>query len=276
MYLDNNGTTPIDPRVTEAILPFLTTHFGNPSSSHVFGQAPHEALATARHNVATLLGCEPGEVTFTSGGTEAINWVLKGAMQALKVARPHQQGHVVTAVNEHVAVLETCKYLTTCGFAVTYVGMGRDGAVSVDDVVAAVRDDTWLVTLMHSNNETGVMNPVAEVSAALRSRFPDRHILVHTDASQSVGKVPTRVAELGVDFLNIAGHKLYAPKGVGVLFVSSDARVPALVPLMHGAGQERGKRAGTENIPYCVGLGVACTCFSKGAGNVLSACSGFA
>ncbi|HZU05829.1 MAG TPA: cysteine desulfurase family protein [Chloroflexota bacterium] len=248
IYLDYNATTPLDPAVLAAMRPYLETHFGNPSSSHVYGATARAGVETARAQVAALLGCAPDEVVFTGGGSESDNLALLG----VALAHRDRGDHIVTTQIEHPAVLETCRYLERrFGFRVTYLPVDGQGQVDPAAVEAALTPRTLLVSVMHANNETGVLQPVAAIAALAR-----RHgVLVHTDAAQSVGKVPVDVAELGVDLLTVAGHKLYAPKGVGALYVR---RGTVLDPLIHGAGHEGGRRAGTENVAGIVGLGAAC------------------
>jgi cysteine desulfurase len=247
IYLDYNATTPHDPEVVAAMRPYLEEEFGNPSSGHRYGEKPRQALDTARHQVAGLLGCAPEEVVFTSGGTEANNWAILGTVYAL-----HQRGrHIITSRFEHPAVLRVCAFLEKEGYEVTYLPVGEFGLVDAGDVQAALRPETILITIMHANNEVGTIQPIAEIAAIAKSRG----IRFHTDAAQSLGKITVEVNELGVDLLSLAGHKLYAPKGVGALFIRSGE---ALEPFMHGAGQEMGRRAGTENILEIVGLGKAC------------------
>lgn len=246
VYLDHNATTPVLPAVVEAMLPYLREHFGNPSSNHPLGLRARQAVDDARAQVAALLGCAPDEVVFTSGGTEASNLAIRGAA----AARPERR-RVVTSVIEHPASAEPCRWLEESGWSVTRLAVDTDGRVRPEDLHAAIRDDTSLVTLMHASNETGVLQPVAQLATAARSKGA----LSHTDAAQSLGKVPVNVDELGVDLLSLAGHKLYAPKGVGALFVRRGTR---LLPVVLGAGHERGLRPGTENVAAIVGLGVAC------------------
>jgi cysteine desulfurase len=246
IYLDYNATTPIDPRVTEAMGPFLTGGFGNPSSTHAEGRRAKSALEKARQRVACCLGCNPGEVVFTSGGSESNNLAIRGLVEA------RSGGHVITSAVEHPAVLEVVLALEIEGhIALTIVGVDRFGRVDPGTVAAALRDDTVLVSLMLANNEVGTMQPVREVAALCR----ERGVATHTDAAQAVGKVPVNVTDLGVDLLSVAGHKLYAPKGVGALFVREGVEV---MPQIRGAGHERGRRAGTENVLLAVGLGTAC------------------
>lgn len=247
IYLDYNATTPVAPSVQEAMLPFLTEHYGNPSSRHALGRACHEAVEDARGQVATLLGADREEIVFTSGGTESNNLALKGV---LLLDSPSAGGHLVISALEHPAVVEPARFLERLGYDVTVVGCDRQGVVDPDAVEAALRPDTRLVSIMHASNEIGTLQPLAEICEVCRRN----EVLVHTDAAQSVGKVRTMVDELGVDLLSIAGHKLYAPKGVGALYVR---RGVALEPVLHGAGHESGLRAGTENVPYIVALGRA-------------------
>lgn len=246
VYLDYNATTPVLPVVVDAMLPFLREHFGNPSSGHVYGQRTHVAVDRARGQVAALIGCDADEVIFTSGGTEANNLAIRGVTEA----RPGRR-HVVTSVIEHPATEQPCAWLERHDWRLTRLAVDADGRAKVDAAEAAIDGVTALVTLMHSNNETGVLQPIAEIAAFARRQGA----VMHTDAAQSVGKVAVDVRELGVDLLSIAGHKLYAPKGVGALYVR---RGTPLVPLVLGAGHERGLRPGTENVAYIVGLGVAC------------------
>ena len=246
IYLDYNATTPVLPEVVDAMLPYLREHFGNPSSDHVYGQLAREAVARARGQVAALLGCDADEVVFTGGGTEANNLAIRGVAEARAERR-----HVVTSVIEHPATAGPCDWLERHGWTVTRIAVDPDGRLRVADARAAIGDGTALLSMMHSNNETGVLQPVEETTAVARACGA----LVHTDAAQSAGKVHLDVRALGVDLLSIAGHKLYAPKGVGALFVK---RGTPLAPFMRGAGHERGIRPGTENVASIVGLGVAC------------------
>ena len=247
IYLDNNATTPIHPRVAVAIEPYLRGHPGNPSSSHAPGHEAAAAVAAARGQVADLLGCFTHEVVFTGGGSEADNLALKGVAWAYR----DRGRHLVVSAVEHPAVLETARFLQREGWEISVVGVDATGRVHPEAVTAALRDDTVLVSVMHSNNETGTINPIARIASAAHARGA----LMHTDAAQSTGKLPTRVDELGVDLLTVAGHKLYAPKGIGALYVR---RGVTLEPVIHGAGHEAGRRAGTENVPWIVGLGAAC------------------
>ncbi|MGM0577386.1 MAG: cysteine desulfurase family protein [Myxococcota bacterium] len=246
IYLDHNATTPILPDVVDAMLPFLREHFGNPSSGHVYGRRAHGAVERARGQVAALLGASPEEIVFTSGGTEANNLAIRGVTGALDDKR-----HVVTSEIEHPATTEPCRLLERRGWAVEWLPVDGDGRVRPADLAGAMRRNTALVTIMHANNETGSIQPIREVSEAARRVGA----LVHTDAAQSLGKVPVDVADLGVDLLSVAGHKLYAPKGVGALYVRAGT---PLEPVLRGAGHEGGLRPGTENVASIVGLGAAC------------------
>ena len=246
IYLDYNATTPIDPRVAEAMGPFLTGGFGNPSSTHAEGRKAKSALEEARVRVARGLGCLPTEVVFTSGGSESNNLAIRGVVEA------RGGGHVITSAVEHPAVLEVVLALEIEGrIALSIVGVDRFGRLDPEAVAAALRDDTVLVSLMLANNEVGTLQPVREVAALCR----ERGVAIHTDAAQAISKVPVNVEELGVDLLSVAGHKLYAPKGVGALYVREGMEIR---PQILGAGHEQGRRAGTENVLLAVGLGVAC------------------
>jgi cysteine desulfurase len=248
IYLDYNATTPVDPAVVEAMLPYLSIHFGNPSSAHAYGHAAHEAIDTAREQAASLLGCSASEITFTGGGSESDNLAIRG----VALARQHLGNHIITQVTEHPGILNTCRALERLhGFRVTCLPVDENGQVDPAQVEAAIDDKTVLVTVMHANNETGTLQPIAQIA-----EIAHRHgVLLHTDASQSVGKIPTRIDELGVDLLTVAGHKVYAPKGIGALYIR---RGLPLEPVIYGGGQEAGRRAGTENVAYMVALGTAC------------------
>jgi cysteine desulfurase len=248
IYLDYNATTPIAPEVLDAMLPFLQEQFGNPSSSHAYGAAAHEGMDRARRQVASLIGCAPDEIVFTGAGSEANNLAIKGVAFA---QRGHGD-HIVTSAVEHPAVLETCRYLVTrFGYRMTVLPVDGHGLVDPDDVARAIDSGTVLITIMHANNEVGTLQPISEITRIAR----DRGVAFHTDAAQSVGKVDANVDTLGVDLLTIVGHKLYAPKGIGALYVRNGTILDSLV---HGAGHEGGRRAGTENVPYMVALGAAC------------------
>lgn len=247
IYLDNNATTPVDPEAVEAMLPFLRGSFGNPSSGYALGKAARNAVAAAREQVAALLGAHPEEIVFTSCGTESDNAAIESAVRAYPERR-----HVVTAATEHDAVINYCAELRQSrGYEVTVLGVDSGGRIDLDELRAAVRPGaTALVSLMWGNNETGVLGPVAEAAAIAESNG----VLFHTDAVQAAGKVAMRLADLPVHYLAISGHKLHAPKGVGVLYVKRNVRFK---PLLIGGGQEQKRRAGTENVPHIVGLGVA-------------------
>lgn len=247
IYLDYNATTPHDPEVIAAMRPFFEEEFGNPSSSHFYGSKPKQAVIKAREQIASLINCRPEEMIFTSGGTESNNFAIKGIAQSLR----HKGNHIITTQIEHPAVLEVCNFLQTTGFEITYLAVDEFGLVSAADVAAAIKKETILISVMHANNEVGTVEPIPEIA-----QLAQKHgIAFHTDAAQSVGKIPVDVNQLGVDLLSIAGHKVYAPKGVGALYIRQGL---APTKLMHGAGQEMAVRAGTENVLEIVGLGTAC------------------
>jgi cysteine desulfurase len=255
IYLDNQATTPLDPRVLEAILPYFTEHFGNPSStSHVYGRNAAAAVEAARGEVAALIHADPREIVFTSGATEANNLAVKGAAH---FARAHPttepaRDHVVTLETEHKCVLESCRELEDEGFRVTYLPVARSGLVSLPELEAALDERTLLVSVMAAHNEIGVIQPLAEIGALTRAKG----VLFHTDAAQAFGKIPLDVEAMKIDLMSISGHKIYGPKGVGALYVRRRPRV-RLLPLIDGGGQERGLRSGTLPTPLCVGLGRA-------------------
>ena len=254
IYLDYNATTPVDPAVVGAMLPYLRTHFGNPSSAHAPGKKAHAAIEQARQQVADLLNARPEEIVFTGGGSEASNLALKGvAFARLRgfFGRWRGGAHVVISAVEHPATTQPCEFLRRLGCRISVVPVDGRGCVDPDAVARAIAKGATLVSIMHSNNEVGTLQPIKEIAALTRAKG----VLLHTDAAQSTGKVPLDVQELGVDLLTMAGHKLYAPKGIGVLFIRHGL---TLEPLVHGAGHENGRRAGTENVPYIVGLGAAC------------------
>ena len=251
IYMDYNATTPVWPEVLEAMLPFLRRKFGNPSSDHAYGRPARTAVEQARRQVADLLHCADDEIVFTSGGTEANNLAIRGAMELSTNRR-----HIVTSVAEHPATVQPCAWLESQGIAVTRVPVNRRGHVEEQSVGTALRSDTALVTIMLAQNETGAVMPLARIAAPAHARGA----IVHTDAAQAVGKIPVHVDKLQVDLLSLAGHKLYAPKGIGALYVR---RGTPLAPVLRGAGQERGLRPGTENVPYIVGLGAACALAMK-------------
>ncbi len=247
IYLDYNATTPIDPVVVEAMLPYVTKHFGNPSSSHDYGRRAHAAIEMARAQVAGLLGCTAEEITFTGGGSESDNLAIRGSALAYQ----KKGNHIITQITEHPAVLKTCNALERLhGFRITYLPVDESGRVSTEAVEAEITDKTVLITIMHANNETGTLQPIAEIA-----EIAHKHgVFMHTDAAQSAGKIPVRIEELGVDLLTVAGHKLYAPKGIGALYKRQGLNVE---PIIYGGGQEMGRRAGTENVAYMVALGTA-------------------
>ena len=246
-YLDYNATTPIDPRVLDAMMPYLTVEFGNPSSSHTYGRSSALALHEAREHVAELIAARPDEIVFTGSGTEADNLAIRGVVLASGKARPH----IVTQATEHPAVLAACEHLARFHHAdITVLPVDDVGLVDPAAVAAAITPTTVLVTIMHANNETGTIQPITEIAHATRAAG----VLLHCDAAQSLGKIDVDVAALGVDLLTIVGHKMYAPKGIAALYVRNGVD---LVPLIGGGGQENGRRAGTENVAYAVGLGVA-------------------
>ena len=247
IYLDYNASTPVDPAVAAAMRPFLDGHYGNPSSGHWAATAAEAALAKARGQVAGLLGCHEDEVVFTSGGSEANNFALKGAFFALR----DKGDRIVTTRVEHPAIIEPCRFLERLGARVTYLPVDGAGRVDPDDLRKAITPRTVLVSIMHANNEVGTIQPI-EVCARIAR---ERGVLFHTDAAQSAGKISTDVNELGIDLLSIAGHKVYAPKGIGALFVR---RGVSMEPLIHGAGHEAGRRAGTESASLAAALGKAC------------------
>lgn len=255
IYLDNNATTQIDKRVLEAMIPFLTDEFANANSTHQFGVYAYEAVKEARRQVAELIGAEAHEIVFTSGATEAINLAIKG------VAENYQSKgkHIVTVSTEHRAVLDTCQYLETKGFEITYLPVMSDGLIDLDELKSVLRDDTILVSVMFANNETGVIQPIkkiAELSHGVGALFM-------TDATQSVGKIAVNVDELGIDLLSLSGHKLYAPKGIGALYIRQRMSRVKISPLLHGGGHEKGLRSGTLNVPGIVALGEACAIAKK-------------
>lgn len=247
VYLDYNATTPVDPQVLTAMRPYLEDIFGNPSSGHFYGALARQGVEKARRQTAEMLGCRPKEVIFTGGGTESNNLAIKGAAFALR----EKGDHIITSPIEHPSVLKVCGWLESQGFRVTVVEVDENGRVDPDDVARALTPSTILISVMHANNEVGTIQPIREIAAIAHSH----NILMHTDAAQSVGKGPVGVGDLGVDLLTIAGHKLYAPKGVGALYVRAGT---PLEKVSHGAGHEFNLRPGTENVAGIVGLGEAC------------------
>ncbi|HKL37779.1 MAG TPA: selenide, water dikinase SelD, partial [Bacteroidales bacterium] len=247
IYLDYNATTPVDREVAEAMKPFMEHYFGNPSSIHRFGIETKRAVEHARRQVATLINCHPHEIVFTSGGTESNNYAIKGAAWA----NGEKGNHLITSQIEHPAVLEVCRYLEGQGYRVTYLPVDDTGMVREEDLQEAITSRTILISIMHANNEIGTLQPIDKLARIAK----DRGILFHTDAAQSTGKIPVDVRAMGLDMLSIAGHKLYAPKGIGALFIREGIK---LEKMMHGADHERNQRAGTENVIEIVGLGKAC------------------
>ena len=252
IYLDHNATTPIDPIAIEIMTRYIRDEFGNPSSAYPLGLRAKEIVETARQDVASLIGCKGREVVFTSGGSESNNMALKGLVDFRKPGRYH----IITSAVEHPAVLNPSLYLMELGVRVTILPVDRYGRVSPDNVEKAITPETCLISIMLANNETGTLNPIKEISKIAK----EYNVPIHTDAAQAVGKINVDVNELGVDFLSIAGHKVYGPKGVGALFIREGLD---LTPLIHGAGQELGNRAGTENIILAAGLGAACRVAGK-------------
>lgn len=259
VYLDNSATTPVDPRVVEAMLPFLTEKFGNASSIHFFGQEARSAVDKARHQVAGLINARPNEIVFTSGGTEANNLAIRGILEAQSQKREingTSPAHIITSVIEHSAVKNVCEDLEKHGIAVTYLPVYEDGIVKIEDVKAAIRDETILISVMVANNEIGTIQPVEEIGRLIKElRSTGRKIWFHTDAVQAAGKIPVNVEELGCDLLSISAHKIYAPKGVGALYVRRGVR---LHPQNIGGRQERERRGGTESVAHIVAFGKAC------------------
>jgi len=247
IYLDYNASTPIAPEVVDAMRPFLTDHYGNPSSLHWAGTPAKDAVEGARIQVSALLGCDSSEVVFTSGGSEANNHALKGVF----FANRGKGNHIITTAVEHPAILNPCRFLETLGAKVTVLPVDRFGRVDPDEVSRALTAGTILISVMHANNEVGTIQPIPEIAERARGAG----VLFHTDAAQSVGKIPADADKLGVDLLSVAGHKLYAPKGVGALYIRKGTNIE---PLIHGAGHEGGRRAGTENVLLAVALGAAC------------------
>ncbi|WP_297198921.1 cysteine desulfurase NifS [Thermanaeromonas sp.] len=246
VYLDHSATTPVRPEVLEEMLPYLKEEFGNPSSLYSWGRQAKKAIEEARARVAGLIGAQPEEIVFTSGGTEADNMALIG----VAYANQKKGKHIITSSIEHHAVLDTAQYLQRQGFKVTFLPVTPEGLVRVEDVEEAITDETILISIMHVNNEVGTIQPIQEIGKLAR----ERGIIFHTDAVQSVGKIPVNVDELNVDLLSASAHKIYGPKGVGCLYIRKGTRIQ---PLLHGGGQERKRRAGTENVPGIVGFGKA-------------------
>ena len=251
IYMDNHATTPVDPRVLEAMMPYLTNVFGNSASrNHQFGWAAEEAVEKSREQIAKLIGATAKEIIFTSGATESNNLAIKGVAEMYR----EKGNHIITAATEHKAVLDTCKRLEKYGYKVTYLPVQKDGLVNLDELKAAMTDKTILVTIMFANNEIGVLQPIEQIGKLCR----ERGILFHTDATQAVGKVPVNVNAQNIDIMSLSGHKMYGPKGVGALYVRRKNPRVQLQALIDGGGHERGMRSGTLNVPGIVGLGKAC------------------
>ena len=248
IYIDHSATSPVDPEVFEAMKPYFTDSFGNASTLYSLGREGRKAMESAREEVASIIGAETKEIIFTSGGTESDNIAILGAAYKLK----KKGNHIITSDIEHPAVDETCKYLEKNGFTVTYLPVYEDGIVKVKDLEDAITDKTILITIMHANNEIGTIQPITEIGRIAH----ENNIYFHTDAVQTVGKIPVNVKELNVDMLSLSAHKLYGPKGIGALYLRQGVRIE---PLMHGGGHEKGIRPGTENVPGIVGLGKACS-----------------
>jgi len=251
IYLDYNSTTPTDPRVLEAMLPYFTEIPGNPSSTHYSGIQAKQAIDIAREQVADLLNCKTYEIVFTSGATEAINLAIKGVAE--KYSKKGK--HIITVQTEHMAVLDTCKYLEKKGYEITYLPVDNYGLIDLEMLNQSIRDDTILVSIMYVNNETGVIHPIKEIASLVHSKGS----LLMTDATQAVGKIPIDVRNLAIDLMSFSAHKFYGPKGIGGLFIKKQSNQNIqLEPILHGGGQERGLRSGTSNVPVIVGLGKAC------------------
>ena len=250
VYLDNAATTPVDEKVLEEMLPYFTKKYGNASSLHSFGREARDAIERSRERVAELIGAESEEIIFTAGGTESDNIAIKG------IAFREGKGHIITSQIEHPAVMATCQHLEKKGFDVTYLPVDKYGMVSPEDVENAIRDDTILITIMHANNEIGTVEPIEEIAKIAR----ENEIVFHTDAVQSVGKIPVNVKRIGMDMLSISAHKIYGPKGVGALYIKKGTKIEAII---HGGGHEKGLRPSTENVPGIVGLGKACELAEK-------------
>jgi cysteine desulfurase len=250
IYLDNNATTKIDPRVLEAMMPYLTDDYANAASTHPFGVNAYEAVKNARSQIANLINCEMNEIIFTSGATEAINLAIKGIAANYK----NKGKHLITVTTEHPAVLDTCRYLESIGYEVTYLPVQKDGLLDLEDVKQSIRSDTILVSVMLVNNEIGVIQPIKEIAEIAHSR----EAFFMTDGTQAVGKMPVNVDLLKIDLMSFSGHKFYGPKGIGALYVrSKQPNKVKLNPILHGGGQEKGLRSGTLNVPAIVGFGKA-------------------
>ena len=247
VYLDNKASTPLDLDVIKSMKPYYNKYYGNPSSGHWLGKKGKNALEVSRKQVADLIGAKPSEIIFTSGGSESNNHALKG----ICLKHKNKGNHIITSIIEHPAIINPCKFLEKQGFKVTYIGVDKNGMVDVDEIKNSITDKTIIISIMHANNETGTIQPIAEIGRIAR----EKNIYFHTDAAQTVGKIPIDVNKLNVDLLSIAGHKFHAPKGVGALYIKEGVELENLI---HGANHEYGKRAGTENVAGIVGLGKAC------------------
>ena len=251
IYMDNHATTPLDPRVLEAMMPFLTSNFGNAASrNHQFGWLAEEGVEKGREHIAKLIGATTKEIVFTSGATESDNLAIKGVAEMYR----EKGNHIITAATEHKAVLDTCKRLEKYGYRVTYLPVGRDGLIDLDDLKRAIDDKTILITIMYANNEIGVLQPVEEIGKLAR----ERGVLFHSDATQAIGKVPVDVSKQNIDIMSLSAHKMYGPKGVGALYVRRKNPRVQLSPVIDGGGHERGMRSGTLNVAGIVGFGKAC------------------
>jgi cysteine desulfurase len=252
IYMDHSATSPVDPEVFKAMKPYFVDNFGNASTLYSIGREARKAMESARAQVASLIGAKPEEIIFTSGGTESDNIAIKGTAYRLK----DKGNHIITSAIEHPAVRETCKYLEKNGFEVTYLPVYEEGIVKVSDLEDAITDRTILITIMHANNEIGTIQPIAEIGKIAR----EKKIYFHTDAVQTVGKIPINVEEMNIDMLSLSAHKIYGPKGIGALYLKKGVK---LEPLLHGGGHEKGLRPGTENVSGIVGLGKACELAEK-------------
>jgi cysteine desulfurase len=251
IYLDNHATTPVDPRVLDAMLPYFREKFGNAASrNHPFGWEAEEGVTIAREQCASIIGADPKEIVFTSGSTESNNIAIKGAVEMLQ----SKGKHIITALTEHKAVLDPFKHLEALGFEATYLPVDKHARVSAEQVAAAIRPDTILVSIMFANNEVGTIHPIAEIGKICK----EKGVVFHTDATQAVGKVPVDVQSMGIDLLSVSGHKIYGPKGCGFLYVRRKSPRVRVAPIFDGGGHERGMRSGTLNVPGIVGLGKAC------------------
>lgn len=250
LYLDYNATTPIDPRVLDVMLPFLKENFANPNSTHYFGKSINEKVKQAREQIAKFINADTKEVIFTSGATEAINIAIKGLAENYS----HKGNHIITVSTEHKAVLDTCQDLERKGFEITYLSVDAEGLINLEDLKSAIRTDTILVSIMYVNNETGVIQPIKEIASITQKK----NVLFMTDATQAVGKINIDVDDLGIDLLAFSGHKMYAPKGIGVLYVRKNHNKLQISPLIHGGGHENGLRSGTLNVPSIIALAKAC------------------